>query len=79
MELAEEVGEEKAEEIREVVDQVAGWPSVKFNRIRGERLEEEDRQLKEKLSNVEEELQRNREELSVCQAERERAACRAPH
>lgn len=33
MELAGEVGEEKMEEIREVIDQVAGWPSAKFSRI----------------------------------------------
>ena len=70
VELVDEVGEEKTEEIREVIDQVAGWPSAKFNRIRGERLEEENRKLKEKLNNVEEELQRNKEELSACQAER---------
>jgi transposase InsO family protein len=68
-ELTEEMGAERGDEVREVVDRVVGWPSAKFNRVRSERLAEEKLQLSAKLVVAEEKLQKSEEARVACLAE----------
>ena len=68
-ELAEEMGEERMEDVREVVDRVAGWPSARVSKVRGERLAEEKAMLSDKLAATEEKLRQSEEARANYQAE----------
>ena len=68
-ELAEEMGEERMEDVREVVDRVAGWPSARVSKVRGERLAEEKAMLSDKLAATEEKLRQSEEARANCRAE----------
>ena len=77
-ELAEEMGEERMEDVREVVDRVAGWPSARVSKVRGERLAEEKAMLSDKLAATEEKLRQSEEARANCpsRAELHEERCR---